>query len=69
MSRMQSDFMPPFDEGVAQLNVLLPPGTSLQRSKEVATMVERRLQKIHGVEGFVAALAVPNSTSISSAST
>jgi HME family heavy-metal exporter len=37
--RMQSDFMPPFDEGVAQLNVLLPPGTSLQRSKEVAAMV------------------------------
>ncbi len=54
MSRMQSDFMPPFDEGVAQLNVLLPPGTSLQRSKEVAAMVERRLQKIEGVEGFVA---------------
>jgi HME family heavy-metal exporter len=54
MSRMQSDFMPPFDEGVAQLNVLLPPGTSLQRSKEVAQMVERRLQKIEGVEGFVA---------------
>ena len=52
--RMQSDFMPPFDEGVAQLNVLLPPGTSLQRSKEVAEMVERRLQKIKGVEGFVA---------------
>ena len=54
MSRMQNDFMPPFDEGVAQLNVLLPPGTSLQRSKEVAQMVERRLQKIRGVEGFVA---------------
>jgi CzcA family heavy metal efflux pump len=54
MLRMQSDFMPPFDEGVAQLNVLLPPGTSLQRSKEVAEMVERRLQKIPGVEGFVA---------------
>jgi HME family heavy-metal exporter len=52
--RMQSDFMPPFDEGVAQLNVLLPPGTSLQRSKEVAKMVERRLQKIQGVEAFVA---------------
>jgi CzcA family heavy metal efflux pump len=52
--RMQSDFMPPFDEGVAQLNVLLPPGTSLQRSKEVAEMVERRLQAIDGVEGFVA---------------
>jgi len=54
LSLLQSDFMPPFDEGVAQLNVLLPPGTSLQRSKEVARMVERRLQKIQGVEGFVA---------------
>jgi HME family heavy-metal exporter len=39
---------------VAQLNVLLPPGTSLQRSKEVAAMVQRRLQKIRGVEDFVA---------------
>jgi CzcA family heavy metal efflux pump len=54
LCRMQSDFMPAFDEGVAQLNVLLPPGTSLQRSKEVAEMVERRLQKITGVDGFVA---------------
>ena len=54
ISRMHSDFMPPFDEGVAQLNVLLPPGTSLQRSKEVAQIIERRLQKIQGVEGFVA---------------
>ncbi len=50
---MQSDFMPPFDEGVAQLNVLLPPGTSLQRSKEVAEIVERRLQRVRGVESFV----------------
>jgi CzcA family heavy metal efflux pump len=54
VARMQSDFMPPFDEGVAQLNVLLPPGTSLGRSKEVAGMVERRLKKIQGVESFVA---------------
>ena len=53
MSRLESDFMPPFDEGVAQLNVMLPPGTSLQRSKEVAGMVEKRLQRIEGVEGFV----------------
>ncbi|MEN6457911.1 MAG: efflux RND transporter permease subunit [Thermoguttaceae bacterium] len=54
MSRIESDFMPAFDEGVAQLNVLLPPGTSLQRSKEVAAMVQRRLQTIQGVEKFVA---------------
>jgi CzcA family heavy metal efflux pump len=52
--RMQSDFMPPFDEGVAQLNVLLPPGTSLQCSKERARTVEERLKKIRGVESFVA---------------
>ena len=53
LTRLQSDFMPPFDEGVAQLNVLLPPGTSLERSKEVAGMVDRRLRKIEGIESFV----------------
>jgi HME family heavy-metal exporter len=53
LSRMESDFMPPFDEGVAQLNVLLPPGTSLKRSMEVAEKVENRLQKIRGIRGFV----------------
>jgi HME family heavy-metal exporter len=53
LAQLQSDFMPPFDEGVAQLNVLLPPGTSLERSKEVARMVDRRLQKIEGIESFV----------------
>lgn len=53
LSRIERDFMPPFDEGVAQLNVLLPPGTSLQRSKEVADIVSRRLQRVKGVKGFV----------------
>jgi HME family heavy-metal exporter len=53
LARMESDFMPPFDEGVAQLNVLLPPGASLARSREVAEIVQRRLQRIDGVEGFV----------------
>ncbi|MCD4728495.1 MAG: efflux RND transporter permease subunit [Pirellulales bacterium] len=51
--RLEGDFMPPFDEGVAQLNVLLPPGTSLDRSKEVAGMVQRRLREIEGVETLV----------------
>ena len=50
---MQRDFMPPFDEGVIQLNVVLPPGTSLARSRTVAGMVERRLKKIEGIESFV----------------
>lgn len=51
--QLESDFMPPFDEGVAQLNVILPPGTSLEHSRDVAGMVERRLQAIDGVESFV----------------
>lgn len=53
LSRFEGDFMPPFDEGVAQLNVLLPPGTSLERSKIVAEMVQRRLKRIEGVETLV----------------
>jgi HME family heavy-metal exporter len=52
--RMQSDFMPPFDEGVAQLNVLMPPGTSLKTTKQVAEQVGGRLKKIPGVESFIA---------------
>jgi CzcA family heavy metal efflux pump len=51
--RMESDFMPPFDEGVAQLNVILPPGTSLEKSKQIATEVEQRLQEIDGIDTFV----------------
>ncbi|MDD3469151.1 MAG: efflux RND transporter permease subunit [Thermoguttaceae bacterium] len=49
ISQLEQDFLPPFDEGVAQLNVMLPPGTSLARSKEVAELVEARLQEIDGV--------------------
>jgi len=51
--RLQNDFMPPFDEGVVQLNVVLPPGTSLARSLEVARSVESRLLQIDGVETLV----------------
>jgi len=51
--QLQSDFMPPFDEGVAQLNVLLPPGTSLEESKKVAGAVERRLKTIEGLRSIV----------------
>jgi HME family heavy-metal exporter len=53
LARMESDFMPPFDEGVMQLNVLLPPGTSLQKSKQIAVEVENRLKKTRGIDTFV----------------
>lgn len=54
ISQLEQDFLPPFDEGVAQLNVMLPPGTSLARSKEVAELVEARLQEIDGVRTILA---------------
>jgi HME family heavy-metal exporter len=51
--RLERDFLPPFDEGAVQINVILPPGTSLTTSQEVARKVEARLQKIDGVAAFV----------------
>ncbi len=53
MSRLESDFLPPFNEGSVQINVLLPPGTSLQKSNEISTKVEQRLQQIEDLLAFV----------------
>ena len=47
------DFLPPFNEGAVQVNVLLPPGTSLATSNAVSAHVERRLQDIDDVVAFV----------------
>ncbi len=51
--RMEQDLLPPFNEGVAQLNVVLPPGTSLQKSNQIARTVEERLMEIEDVAGFL----------------
>lgn len=50
--QLERDFLPPFNEGVAQLNVVLPPGTSLATSNKIAGTVEKRLMKIEGVQGI-----------------
>ncbi len=50
---LESDFLPPFDEGAVQINVMLPPGTSLNTSQDVAGMVERRLQQIDDIVAMV----------------
>ena len=42
-------FLPPFNEGTVQVNVLLPPGTSLANSNRIAAMVDDRISKIEGV--------------------
>ena len=40
------DFLPAFNEGSVQVNVLLPPGTSLETSNNIAGMVDARLKKM-----------------------
>jgi HME family heavy-metal exporter len=51
--RLDRDFLPPFNEGAVQVNVLLPPGSSLAKSNEVSAQVEKRLQRVGDVQAFV----------------
>lgn len=53
LSQLERDFLPPFNEGAVQLNVILPPGTSLETSNEIGVQVEKRLKQIEDVQGFV----------------
>jgi CzcA family heavy metal efflux pump len=46
------DFLPPFNEGSVQVNILLPAGTSLETSNRIATMVDQKIAKIRGVTAF-----------------
>ncbi|MCH2181517.1 MAG: efflux RND transporter permease subunit [Mariniblastus sp.] len=50
---LERDFLPPFDEGAVQINVLMPPGTSLAKSQDVARMADRRLQAIPEIQTLV----------------
>jgi CzcA family heavy metal efflux pump len=52
VTRLGRDFLPPFNEGTAQINLVLPPGNSLETSNRIARMVEARLAKISGVVAF-----------------
>ena len=51
--RFEKDLLPPFNEGSVQLNVILPPGTSLKTSNQISGQVEDRLKNLDFVEGFV----------------
>ena len=46
------DFLPPFNEGSVQVNVVLPPGTSLEASNRIAAMVDDRIKHIPDVQAF-----------------
>ena len=52
VSRLEKDFLPPFNEGTIQLNVVLPPGTSLAASNSIALTVEESLKRIDDVQRF-----------------
>lgn len=52
-SRLDRDFLPPFNEGAVQVNVLLPPGTSLRKSTEISARVQQRLQQLADIKAFV----------------
>lgn len=39
-----TDFLPPFDEGAAQVNVFLPPGASLETSNRISRIVDDRFR-------------------------
>jgi len=49
----ERDFLPPFNEGAVQINVVLPPGTSLATARRVTQKVEQRLQEIDDLNAFV----------------
>ena len=50
---LEKDFLPPFNEGTIQLNVVLPPGTSLATSNAINRKVEQRLLEIEDIDSFV----------------
>jgi len=52
VARLDRDFLPPFNEGTIQLNVVLPPGTSLEASNEIGRTVEDALKQIDDVQRF-----------------
>lgn len=53
VANLEKDFLPPFNEGTIQLNVVLPPGTSLATSNEINQKVEQRLQAVKELDSFV----------------
>jgi CzcA family heavy metal efflux pump len=46
LSQLGRNFLPQFDEGSVQINLTLPPGSSLDASNQVSGVIDRKLQKM-----------------------
>jgi len=46
MTQLGADFLPPFDEGVVQVGVTLPPGASLDATNAAAAIVDAKLRSM-----------------------
>jgi HME family heavy-metal exporter len=46
LATLGRDFLPPFDEGSVQINVTLPPGSSLDASNEVSGIIDMKLRSM-----------------------
>jgi HME family heavy-metal exporter len=44
VTKLGTDFLPPFDEGSAQVNVYLPPGAALETSNRISRIVDDRFR-------------------------
>ncbi len=53
VTNLERDPLPPFNEGSIQLNVVLPPGTSLAQSGAINRRVESRVKAIADITRFV----------------
>jgi HME family heavy-metal exporter len=50
VSQLESDFLPPFNEGAVQVNALLAPGSSLATSNKIGETAQEQLMKIESVK-------------------
>jgi HME family heavy-metal exporter len=50
LTRLGADFLPAFDEGSVQVGISLPPGSSLDASNEIATVVDRKFRSLQKSE-------------------
>ncbi len=53
LAHLGRDFLPPFDEGSVQINVTLPPGSSLDASNEVSSLIDAKLRAMQGPGGEI----------------